>query len=297
MPPRPSSSTSSTSGHRRRTRPSASSAAATSRRRSLARELSFEPRVVVFNKPTHGLDVRTIALVRERIRTLADRGVATIVISTDLDELVDLCDRVAVLFEGRIAGIVPNGPVPRPASASSSWAATATAARPGGIAAMTEPTAARIEDGRGLDQAPRPLGDARRQRRALARPHPPRLADLRHPAGGYRARPVRVLPGHRRGGPAPARRASRTPSRRMAPILLIGAGLIVAFRGSLWNLGGNGQYLLAFAVVAGIAPRHAVGGADGPRLDRGVPHRHGRRRRRGRWCHRCSRCATASTRS
>jgi ABC-type uncharacterized transport system permease subunit len=41
---------------------------------------------------------------------------------------------------------------------------------------------------------------------------------------------------------------------RMAPILLIGAGLIVAFRGSLWNLGGNGQYLLAFAVIAGIAP-------------------------------------------
>ena len=41
---------------------------------------------------------------------------------------------------------------------------------------------------------------------------------------------------------------------RMAPILLIGAGLIVAFRASLWNLGGDGQYLLAFAVIAGIAP-------------------------------------------
>jgi len=76
----------------------------------LARELSFGPRVVVFNKPTHGLDVRTIAMVRERIRSLADLGVGTVVISTDLDELVDLCDRVAVLFEGRIAGIVPNGP-------------------------------------------------------------------------------------------------------------------------------------------------------------------------------------------
>jgi ABC-type uncharacterized transport system ATPase subunit len=36
--------------------------------------------------------------------------VATIVISTDLDELIDLSDRVAVLFEGRIAGIVVNGP-------------------------------------------------------------------------------------------------------------------------------------------------------------------------------------------
>ena len=35
---------------------------------------------------------------------------ATVVISTDLDELVDLSDRVAVLFEGRIAGIVDNGP-------------------------------------------------------------------------------------------------------------------------------------------------------------------------------------------
>ncbi len=76
----------------------------------LARELSFEPKVVVFNKPTHGLDVRTIAMVRERIREMAARGVATIVISTDLDELIDLSDRVAVLFEGQIAGVVENGP-------------------------------------------------------------------------------------------------------------------------------------------------------------------------------------------
>ncbi len=76
----------------------------------LARELAFEPRVVVFNKPTHGLDVRTISLVRERIRSLAERGVAIVVISTDLDELVDLSDRVAVLFEGRVVGIVDSGP-------------------------------------------------------------------------------------------------------------------------------------------------------------------------------------------
>jgi ABC-type uncharacterized transport system ATPase subunit len=75
----------------------------------LARELSFDPKVVVFNKPTYGLDVRTIAMVRERIRELAGRGVAAIVISTDLDELIDLSDRVAVLFEGRIVGIVENG--------------------------------------------------------------------------------------------------------------------------------------------------------------------------------------------
>ncbi len=76
----------------------------------LARELSFEPRMVVFNKPTHGLDVRTIAMVRERIRQLAARGVGVLVISTDLDELIDLSDRVAVLDEGHIVGIVANGP-------------------------------------------------------------------------------------------------------------------------------------------------------------------------------------------
>jgi len=76
----------------------------------LARELSFEPRIVVFNKPTHGLDVRTIVLVRERIRRLAESGVGIVVISTDLDELVDLSDRVAVLFEGRIVGTVDVGP-------------------------------------------------------------------------------------------------------------------------------------------------------------------------------------------
>jgi simple sugar transport system ATP-binding protein len=76
----------------------------------LARELSFQPRVVIFNKPTHGLDVRTMALVRQRIRDLAAQSVGIIVISTDLDELVDLCDRVAVLFEGRIVGSVDVGP-------------------------------------------------------------------------------------------------------------------------------------------------------------------------------------------
>lgn len=77
----------------------------------LARELSFEPRVVVFNKPTYGLDVKTTRAVRERIRRLAeDEGVAALLISTDLDELLDLCDRIAVLFRGRLTAAVENDP-------------------------------------------------------------------------------------------------------------------------------------------------------------------------------------------
>jgi simple sugar transport system ATP-binding protein len=76
----------------------------------LARELSFGPKVVVFNKPTYGLDLKTTTSVRSMIRELADGGGAALVISTDLDELIDISDRIAVLSRGRLVGIVENGP-------------------------------------------------------------------------------------------------------------------------------------------------------------------------------------------
>jgi simple sugar transport system ATP-binding protein len=76
----------------------------------LARELSFDPKVVVFNKPTYGLDVKTTASVRDLIRRLVAGGGAALVISTDLDELLDIADRIAVLSRGRLVGLVPNGP-------------------------------------------------------------------------------------------------------------------------------------------------------------------------------------------
>jgi simple sugar transport system ATP-binding protein len=76
----------------------------------LARELSFEPRVVIYNKPTYGLDIRTALSVRERIRSGSEHGVTSLLISTDLEELLALCDRIAVLSRGRIAGVVENGP-------------------------------------------------------------------------------------------------------------------------------------------------------------------------------------------
>jgi general nucleoside transport system ATP-binding protein len=76
----------------------------------LARELSFEPRVVVFHKPTYGLDVRTTSTVRGLIQRLSRGGGAALVISTDLDELLEICDRIAVLSHGRIVGTIENGP-------------------------------------------------------------------------------------------------------------------------------------------------------------------------------------------
>jgi ABC-type uncharacterized transport system ATPase subunit len=76
----------------------------------LARELSFNPKVVVFHKPTYGLDLKTTEHVRAVIRDLARKGAAVMVISTDLDELIELCGSVAVLSRGRLVGLVANGP-------------------------------------------------------------------------------------------------------------------------------------------------------------------------------------------
>ncbi len=75
----------------------------------LARELSFDPKLVVYNKPTYGLDAMTTVALRERIRRLSEEaGVSALLISTDLDELVDLSDRIGVMFGGRLVGIVDN---------------------------------------------------------------------------------------------------------------------------------------------------------------------------------------------
>ncbi|TDQ80629.1 nucleoside ABC transporter ATP-binding protein [Dongia mobilis] len=76
----------------------------------LAREINSEAQVVVFNKPTYGLDLQNTRLAHERIIASADHGIAIVVISTDLDELIKVSDRIGVMFQGRLAGIVENGP-------------------------------------------------------------------------------------------------------------------------------------------------------------------------------------------
>ncbi|HEX4671730.1 MAG TPA: ABC transporter ATP-binding protein [Solirubrobacteraceae bacterium] len=75
----------------------------------LARELSFDSKVVIFHKPTYGLDLKTTRSVRQMIREMRD-GKAALVISTDLDELLEVSDRIAVLSRGRIVGEVKPGP-------------------------------------------------------------------------------------------------------------------------------------------------------------------------------------------
>jgi simple sugar transport system ATP-binding protein len=77
----------------------------------LARELDREASVAILSKPTHGLDLHNCLLAQERILASAQRGMAIVVISTDLDdELLVISDRIAVMYQGRLTGLVENGP-------------------------------------------------------------------------------------------------------------------------------------------------------------------------------------------
>jgi len=74
----------------------------------LARELSRELRLFVAAQPTRGLDVGSIEFVHKRIVETRDSGVPVIVVSTELDEVAALADRIAVMYRGGIVGIVPG---------------------------------------------------------------------------------------------------------------------------------------------------------------------------------------------
>ncbi|GAA1726077.1 ABC transporter ATP-binding protein [Microbacterium paludicola] len=73
----------------------------------VAREMSRELSLLLASQPTRGVDVGSIEFIHSRIVAARDAGVAVIVVSTELDEVTALADRIAVMYRGRIVGIVP----------------------------------------------------------------------------------------------------------------------------------------------------------------------------------------------
>ena len=73
----------------------------------VARELSRPLKLLVASQPTRGLDVGSIEFVHQRIVQQRDMGTAVILVSTELDEVVGLADRIAVMYRGKIVGVVP----------------------------------------------------------------------------------------------------------------------------------------------------------------------------------------------
>ena len=75
---------------------------------AIAKMLSVSPKVIFLDEPTRGVDVGAKAEIHRILRDLARGGVGIVVISSELPELIGVCDRVLVVREGRIAGEVTD---------------------------------------------------------------------------------------------------------------------------------------------------------------------------------------------
>ena len=75
----------------------------------LAREAMLQPQVLLVGQPTRGVDIGAIEFIHGRLRAMRDAGGAVLVVSSELDEILGLSDRVIVMNAGRIAGELPIG--------------------------------------------------------------------------------------------------------------------------------------------------------------------------------------------
>lgn len=74
---------------------------------ALAKWLATDPRVILLDEPTRGVDIGAKAEIYNLIRQLAEQGASVLVISSELPELLQLCDRIAVMAQGRVTGDLP----------------------------------------------------------------------------------------------------------------------------------------------------------------------------------------------
>jgi ABC-type sugar transport system ATPase subunit len=74
----------------------------------LAKWLAMEPKLLIVDEPTRGVDVGARSEIYRLLRGLADRGVALLVVSSDLPEVLALADRIVVMAEGRTVGELPG---------------------------------------------------------------------------------------------------------------------------------------------------------------------------------------------
>ena len=72
----------------------------------LARQIMQRPDVLVLEEPSQGVDVGAKQEIYELMRVLSDRGVAILMISSDMEEVIGVSDRIAVMHEGRIGGFL-----------------------------------------------------------------------------------------------------------------------------------------------------------------------------------------------
>jgi simple sugar transport system ATP-binding protein len=72
----------------------------------VARELDSDPKVLVANQPTRGVDVGSIEFIHQQIVKRRDAGLAVLLVSSELEEVLSLADRVAVMYRGRVVAVL-----------------------------------------------------------------------------------------------------------------------------------------------------------------------------------------------
>jgi simple sugar transport system ATP-binding protein len=79
----------------------------------VAREFSRELKLLIAAQPTRGIDVGSIEFIHNQIVQKRDEGVAVLVVSAELDEIMALSDRIAVMYHGKVVATVNNGDLTR----------------------------------------------------------------------------------------------------------------------------------------------------------------------------------------
>ena len=72
----------------------------------MAREFDQDPKLLIAAQPTRGIDVGSIEFIHQRLLQARDDGKAILLVSADLEEILSLSDRIAVMYEGQIVGIL-----------------------------------------------------------------------------------------------------------------------------------------------------------------------------------------------
>jgi ribose transport system ATP-binding protein len=75
----------------------------------LGKWLAMTPRVMILDEPTRGIDVGAKAEIYRLMRELADGGAVILMISSDMEEILNVSDRIAVMHEGEISGVLERG--------------------------------------------------------------------------------------------------------------------------------------------------------------------------------------------
>ena len=77
----------------------------------LARSMRVEPRILILDEPTRGIDVNAKAEIHKKIRTLAQAGMGMIIVSSEMPEIMGLSDRIVVMHEGKVTGVLSGADI------------------------------------------------------------------------------------------------------------------------------------------------------------------------------------------